>query len=456
VSAVDRSRLPVPGPEPDFVFTGPSRERLDNGLSLITLQRGTLPLVTVVLGMRAGAWADPDGLPGLASFTADMLDEGTENHSAIEIQEALARLGAELDTDVGSDAMSVTLTLLERHLDAGLALLAEIVCRPRLAPDDVERVRTLRVNRLLQLRDMPAALAERAFAEALYGAHPYSHMPFGSSASLQQMTHADVVHFHAEAYRPDDATLLVVGPTPTADVRRAVETAFGRWRGSQARNGAVPDPALPVYQPSRLVLVDRPGSAQSELRIGHVAAQRRTPEFHALVVLNCVLGGSFVSRLNLNLRERKGYTYGVRSAFEFRRHPGPFSISTSVQTDATADAIGESLREISEIRGSNPVTEDELALAQRTLTLGYARNFESCSQVARALAQLVLHELPDDTFAVFAPRVRAQDVASVTAAAQKHLDPDRLAVIAVGDLAVIGDGLRALGLGEPAVVNPVL
>ncbi len=457
MSGVDRTRLPQPGPEPPFTVPGPSRSRLDNGMSVWSLQRGSLPLVTVVLTLPAGAWSDPAGMAGLASLTADMLDEGTADRSAIEIQEALARLGAELDTDAGPDAVTVSMTLLERRLDDGLRLLADIVCRPRLTEPDVERVRTLRLNRLRQLRDMPAALAERAFAETLYGTHPYSHLPFGATASLQHLTHGDVVGFHASAYLPERTTIVIVGPTPDAEVRAAVDAAFGTWQPGSGEAGPAPEiPAPPARPSGRIILVDRPGAAQTELRIGHVGVPRRTPDFHALLVLNTVLGGSFVSRLNLNLRERKGYTYGVRTAFEFRRQAGPFSLATSVQTDATADAVAESLGEIRAIRGERPVTPDELEMARQTLTLGYPRNFESSNQVARALAQLVLHDLPDDTFAVFAPRVRAQDTDSLTAAARTHLDPDRLAVVAVGDVDKIRDGLGQLGLGSGTVVKPEL
>jgi zinc protease len=187
-----------------------------------------------------------------------------------------------------------------------------------------------------------------------------------------------------------------------------------------------------------------------------VAAPRRTPDYHALLVLNSVLGGQFVSRVNLILREQKGYTYGVRTAFEFRREPGPFSLATSVQTDATADAVVLSLAEIDAIRQARPVTPDELRMAQHTLTLGYPRNFESSDQIARALSQLVLHELPDDTFAEFAPRIRTQTVESVSAAARAHLEPARLAVIAVGDVSRIQPGLERLDLGDVVAVNPVL
>jgi zinc protease len=456
MTRVDRTRLPQPGPEPAFAFPGPDRCVLDNGLSLWTLQRGTLPLMTVMATIPAGSWYDPPETPGLASMTADMLDEGTAGMSAIEIQEALARLGAELETDAGHDAVTVTLTLLQRHLPEGLRLLANLMCRPTIADAEVERVRTLRLNRLRQLRDHPAALAERAYGDALYGTHPYAHLPFGSSESLQRLVPADVARFHASAYRPNVTTLIVVGPGSSDETRAAVEGAFGAWAPDTALPAGSPGATWPATPSSRLVLIDRPGAAQTELRLGHVAVPRRTPEFHALLVLNTVLGGQFVSRLNLNLREQKGYTYGVRTAFEFRRQPGPFTLGTSVQTDATADAVAESLREIAEIRGPRPVSHEELRLAQQTLTLGYPRGFESTAQIARALSQLVLHQLPDDTFAVFSPRIRAQDADAVTAAARLHLDPDRLAVVAVGDVARIGDSLGRLGLGEPVVVNPAL
>jgi predicted Zn-dependent peptidase len=273
------------------------------------------------------------------------------------------------------------------------------------------------------------------------------------------MTRPDVVDFHASAYRPDAATVIVVGPGEVGDTREAVARAFAAWTtAGRPAAAAVPAIAGVAFDPGRprLVLIDRPGAAQTELRIGHVAAPRRTPDFHALLVLNAALGGQFVSRVNLTLRERKGYTYGARTAFEFRRHPGPFSLATSVQTDATADAIAVSLDEIGAIRHDRPVTVDELSMAQQTLTLGYSRNFESTGQVARALSQLVVHDLPDDTFAVYASRVCAQDVESVTSAARAHLNPDHLAVIAVGDRTRVEAGLRTLGLGDPHMVEPVL
>ncbi len=457
MSPIDRTRLPPPGIDADFQFPAATKSRMSNGLGLWTLTRDRLPVVSVVLMLPAGAVLDPADRPGLASITGDMLDEGSGDRSAIQMQEALARLGAELDTDIGPDAVTVSLTLLGQHLQAGLRLLAGIVCRPRLAEADFERVRTLRLNRLRQLRDVPAAAAECALARALYGGHPYGHLPIGTTDALSQMRVDDVVVFHQEAYRPSRVTLVAAGAASHRNLAQRVEDAFGAWvdppvsrSGASHANGSA---AADWPASARLVLIDRPGAAQTELRIGHVAVSRATPDYHALILANAVLGGHFMSRINLNLRERKGYTYGARTGFDFRKQAGPFGLQTSVQTDATADAVSEALSEIAAIRDSRPATEDELELSRATLTKGYARNFETTGQLARGLTHLALYDLPDDTFADFSPRIRALGPGEVTDAANRHIHPERLVVVAVGDRAKIEDGLRALGLGDPLIAT---
>jgi len=455
MSPVDRSRLPEPGPEPAFAFPIARKQQLDNGLRLWTVQRNQLPLVSVVLLLPAGAVLDPPSMPGLAAITADMLDEGSGRRSAIEMQEELARLGTDLDTEAGPDAIVLSMTMLDRFLPDALRLLADIVCRPRLGDADVARVRELRMNRLRQIKDAPGANAEAVFSRAIFGAHAYGHLPIGTSASLERIGTGDITAFHASAYQPGSATMILVGAADPDRATRLVSDTFGSWQPAAAPAPAAPDgPAAPPDSPSpRLLLVDRPGAAQTELRIGHVAVPRRTPDFHALVLLNAVLGGHFMSRINLNLREQRGLTYGARSAFDFRRQAGPFSVQTSVQTSATAEAIREVLAELHAIRHERPATDEELILSKATLTKGYPRNFETTGQVARGLAQLALYELPDDTFAAFSPRVRALDRDAVTLAATRHLDPDRSVVVAVGDRAQIEDDLRRLGLGEPSVTT---
>ena len=231
-----------------------------------------------------------------------------------------------------------------------------------------------------------------------------------------------------------------------------MSSAFDGWNGAGEVDGTAPIGPAPT--PARLNIVPRPGAPQSELRMGHVAAARSTPDYHALVAANMVLGGQFVSRINLNLREEKGLTYGARTAFDFRRLPGPFSLQVSVQTGGTAQAISEALDEIAAIRGPRPITGEELALGIAALTRGYARNFETAEQIARAAMQLALYDLPDDYFVEYVPRMEAITPEEATAAASRHLDPDRLVTLAVGDLDAIERDLPALGLGDPVVLSP--
>ena len=391
-TGVDRSRLPVPGQSAPFRFPAIERSTLPSGLRLWTLRHTSIPVATVMLLVRRGAADDPPGKEGLAAITTDMLDEGTGRLSAIEIHEALARLGAQLDSDIGPDATVLTVTVLSRFLAPAIALLGNLSVRPAMREDDFTRVRQLRLHRLMQIRDMPGAVADRAFARLLYGSHPYGHTPLGNEQSLTSLTVDDTRAFHADWRLASDATLVIAGDCSHAEILRAAQEAFGGWSTASTPLQAA-TPALAA--PPRLNIVPRPGAPQSELRIGHVTVARNTPDYHALVAGNMVLGGQFASRINLNLREDKGFTYGARTSFDFRRLPGPFVLQASVQTGATAEAIRESIDEIASIRDGRPVTADELALGVAALTRGYARNFETAEQLARAATQLALYDLPD-------------------------------------------------------------
>jgi zinc protease len=261
----------------------------------------------------------------------------------------------------------------------------------------------------------------------------------------------DVRGFHARGIRPSCSTLIAVGDCDHVTMRQLAEAAFAGWDGGPSERPAA-DLMLP-HAP-RLSVVPRPGAPQSELRIGHVSAPRATPDYHALVAANMVLGGQFVSRINLNLREDKGFTYGARTAFDFRRRSGPFVLQVGVQTSATGQAIEESIKEIDAIRGSRPATPEELALGVAALTRGYARNFETAEQIARGVTQLALYDLPDDYFALFVPRIESVTVEEVSAVMTRHVDPQRLTTLVVGDLDVVGSDLAALGFGDPLVLSP--
>ena len=447
---VDRSRLPDPGPPRPFEFPAVEKSRVANGLGIWTVRHPQVPVVAFALLVRRGAADDPPGQEGLAALTADMLDEGSGDRSAIEMHEALARVGAQLDTDIGSDATIVAVSTLTRYADRALALLADIVARPALRGDDFDRVRQLRLHRLVQLRDAPSAVADRVFIKLVYGDHPYGHTPIGTEPALGGLRVEDVRAFHARGVRPELSTLIAVGDCHHDSIVSAAREAFGGWSGEGASGEAV-ERALP--HPGRINVVPRPGAPQSELRIGHVAVARDTPDYHAIIAANMVLGGQFVSRLNLNLREDKGFTYGARTAFDFRRRPGPFVLQVSVQTSATARAIQESLGEIAAIRGTRPITPAELGLANAALTRGYARNFETAEQIARGVMQLALYELPDDYFAQFVPRMERVTTDEATAAMARYVDPARLTTLIVGDLDVVGQELAGLGLGDPVILS---
>ena len=466
---VDRSRMPALGPDPSVHLPSVQRHRFDSGLRLWTVEHRELPVVSFVMLFPIGVADDPFDRPGLAAFTADMLDEGTRAADAFTIHERLARIGGVLDTEVGSDGTMVSLVTLARFVRPASALLAEMMTSPRLDPDDVRRVRALRLSRLMQLRDVPAAVAERVFTARLYGDfHPYGHTAMGTEASLTTMSVDEMRWFHEERYRTCSPVLVVAGDASHDELIDIVGETWGpagKWGGAESggytTNGGSHAPGQvhakdwpPIPDTTtRIALVDRPGAAQSELRIGRVAAARLTPDYHTLGVLNTALGGAFVSRINLNLREERGVTYGARSSFDFRRKPGPFVVQASVQTDATAVSVSEVLREIEEMREHRPIAADELTRAQAALVRGFPRAFETAEQIARAIAQLALYELPDDYFERFVPRVKAVTAEAVTDAARRYLPNHDMHVVVVGDRQRIGESLATLGLGQPAEVS---
>jgi predicted Zn-dependent peptidase len=449
----DRSRLPAVGPDPAFAFPGMVRHELRNGLQVRTIEHHTVPVIIFVLQVDGGAGSDPGGREGLAAVTADMVDEGTGSLSAIDVSEAMSRIGALYDVDVGADATTLTLMTLSRFADRGAGLLADLAVRPSMHEADFQRVRQLRLDRLRQMKDLAPAVAERAFLRLMYGEHPYGHLAIGTADALAAATIDEVSAFHRATFRPQRATLVVAGAYPHDELYAIAARAFGDWSADATDAQPRPVPAVePPHPTERLVVVAREGAAQSELRIGHLSTARNTPDYHALLVMNAVLGGQFVSRINLKLREEKGYTYGARTGFDWRRGLAPFFVQASVHTAATADAIRDSLMELEGIRGARPVSDSELELAKASLTRGYPRNFETAQQVARSVAQLALYGLPDSYFEEFVPRVNAVTAEDVGRAAARCVDPARATTLVVGDHAAIRESLPGLGLGEPRLL----
>jgi zinc protease len=443
--------MPAVGPPDPVRFPPAVRRQLDNGLAVWAISDASFPIVSAALVVRAGSAHDPVDRPGLISLTGDLLDEGAGGRDAIALSEAFARLGSRLAIDITPDVTAVSMGTLDRCFPETLDLLADIVIRPHFGAPDFERVRDLRVNRLKQLTQTAGTVADRAFAAAVYGAHPYGHGTMGTTRALQAITVDDARTVWERLYRPFSATLVVAGGVTADDVLRAVtSSAFGSWNGdqrgrdsSQARAETSPGP---VSKTPAISLVHRPGAPQSELRVGHLGPTRQTPDYHELVTLNAVLGGQFTSRLNRNLRETRGITYGARTAFDMNRSAGSFACDTSVQSDATAVAVTEILKEFRAIREPVAVDADELALAQDSLTRGYVRHFETAGQLARALVELATYDLPEDTYDRFVPAVARVRAGDLTRVGEASLQPDACAIVVVGDAAACRPSLETLGL----------
>lgn len=447
--ASDRFTLPSVGSPAAVRFPPIARETLSNGLRIWSMTQAAVPAVTAVMILDRGSADDPPGRPGLAGVAADLLDEGAGGRDAIELAEVFAGLGSHLAIDVGADVTSIGLTTLARFFGSALDVLADVVRRPHLDPADLVRVRDLRRNRLRQLSRSGSTIADRAFLAAVFGAHPYGHGVLGTTRSLDALSLDEVRAFHARTCVPGRATLIVAGAVTPGEVVAAAREAFGGWQGPPRGGDAAVPPAGQTDRVAPIVFVDRPGAPQSELRVGHTAPPRRTPDYHRLVTLNAVLGGQFSSRINQNLRQRRGFTYGARTGFDFRRGAGSFVGETSVAAAATTPAVSEILGEYEAVRSTRPVTRDELAHAKSSLTRGYVKNFETAEQLARAAAQLATYELDDETFDRFVPSIEAVTEDDVTSAARRYIQPDQCAVIVVGDGAACRKPLD--GIGRPVV-----
>jgi predicted Zn-dependent peptidase len=450
--APDRSAPPPLGPTPTLVLPAVHKRALADGLPVWIVEKHAVPVVQVNLIVGAGAGADPVSRFGLASLTAAMLDEGAAGKDALAVADAVDFLGADLTTASSYDASFVNLHVPVARLAPALAIMADVALRPTFAEADLDRLREERLTSLRQARDVPPAIAAAAFPLLVYGAsHRYGIGTAGTEETLGAFTPADLRDFHARYYRPDNATLVVVGDVTPDAVLVELERAFGAWRavGPKPEPPAVAPPPKPG--PRTVYLVDKPGAAQSVIRIGWAGVPRSTPDFFALEVLNTILGGSFTSRLNQNLREEHGYTYGAGSAFDMRLGAGPFFATASVQTDKTAEAITEFFKELEGVR--QPVPAAELEKAKNYVARSYPGQFETTRGVAAQLGEAIVYDLPADYFTTYVGRIEAVTADAVERAADTYITPDQFAVVVVGDRAAVMEKIEALKLGPIKVLS---
>lgn len=444
----DRSVPPRLGPAKLLSLPPVVTRTLPNGLRIVVVEHHELPVADFILLTGTGVEADPPGHGGLATLLTALLDEGTTSRNALQIADQEAFLGISLSTSSGWDASRISLHTPTAQMDSALALMADVVLHPSFPTPELDRLRAERLTELIQLRDRGPGIADVAYPTIIYGTeHPYGRPLLGTEASVAAITRADLDQFYRTYFRPNNSTLIVVGDVTTDDLVRRVSAAFGSWERAD-----VPKAAIGAAQPAGVTavyLIDKPGAAQSSVRIGSVGVARSTKDYFGLLLANTILGGSFTSRLMQNLRETKGYTYGARSRFDMRRSAGPFTASAEIVAEKTDSALIEFMKELRAIRDTVPAVE--LAKAKTYLQLQMPGSFETTGQIAGQLVPIVLYDLPLDYYSTYAQQIDRLTQADIQRVAREYIDPSRVAIVIVGDRASIEGGVRALRLGEVLV-----
>ena len=448
VAETDRSVQPAAARAPTFAPPAIQRHTLGNGLKVVVQEKRGLPVVFFGLTLKAGGAADPPGLPGLASFTTTMLQEGTSTRTSQQIAGEFEFIGSHLSPVTGRERVLLAAETMTRHWPTALGLVADVARNATFPEREVTRVRRERLTALQRLRDDPTALAERVAPMLLYGGEsPYGHSLSGTEAALEALTRDDIIGHFEGSYGPEDATLIVVGDTSMEEVAERAEEWFGGWegRGPRGKTGDG-ESAGAAPETTAIFLLDKPGAAQSVVRAGHLTVPRHHPDYYALTVLNAVFGGQFTARLNMNLRQDKGYSYGFHSRIEWNPESSLAMAGGGVQTAVTKESVAETLREFEEIRRARPVTEEEFTAAKDSLLQHFPSSFETAHQILEHLLELVSFDLPDDYFQKLPGNLEAVTLDDVRRVARQRVAVEHLALLVVGDAEVVEPGLRELGL----------
>ncbi len=447
---IDRTKKPQEKAPAPLTLPTIQRAQLGNGLSLMLVEHHELPVVQFQLVFKTGSSQDPPEKSGLAGLAAQMMDEGTERRSALQIADDLDFIGANLSVNAAEDASFASLLTIKEHLAAALDIYADVLLHPSFPQGEWDRVKKSHLASLTAQKDQPAFVASNVFGILTYGTrHPYGQPSGGTEASVNAISLEDLKKFYEATFRPNNGTLIVVGDVTMKEMKPMIEKYFGSWKKGVITQPSFP--AAPKIASTQIYLVDKPQAAQSEIRIGHVGVARSTSDYFALTVMNTILGGQFSSRINLNLRESKGYTYGARSSFSMQKEAGPFVASAAVKTSVTDSSVIEFMKELNGIRDAD-VSQKELDFAVNSIVRRQPQGFETPGQIAGQLMSLVLYDLPDNYFNTSIQNVQKVTVKDVRRVAQKYLDPKGMNIVIVGDVATIKEGLEKLGYGS---VHPV-
>lgn len=437
-----RATAPDPLPTRPWEFPRVTRVTLENGLRVLVAENHGAPLVTMRAMVRSGADHDPQTHAGLAAFTAAMLDEGAGGRTALEIAEAVADLGGALNTGSEWDASFVNLKVLSRNAEAGMNLLSDVLIRPTLPADEIERLRKERLTTILQQRDNANAIAANRFASFVYGGTPYGNPMIGTEQTVGRISRADLNDFYRTHYVPNNVSLIITGAVNSNDAVQMARRYFSSWpRGRDIPSVTVTPQSIDA---NRIYLIDRPQAVQSEIRVGHPGVSRSSEDYFPLFAMNTLLGGNFSSRMNLNLREKHGFTYGARTQLFFRRQPGPFMVSTPVRNEVTLPAVQQIMAELERIR-SGDITDLELRNTKNYLMGVFPATVESADDLANRLGELEVYSLPEDYFSNYRERIAAVTADDLTRVANRYVHPDKAAIVIVGKASDIREPLGQLG-----------
>jgi zinc protease len=445
------SSRPKAGPPRSYRFPAFSDEKLASGVRLITAPVAKLPLVTILVLIDAGSSREPRGKEGVAALTAAGLLEGTAEYNGAELAQEFERLGTSLESGSDWDSAFLKITVLTENLQEAAKLLGRAVSVPLFPDREIERLKAERLAEILQLETEPRGLADEKFSEFLYAEESrYSKPDEGGTQSVGGLSRQDVQQFYEANYRSEATTVIVVGDISTDGARDLANDILRKWRGGSVSKQDI----LTAIRTDRKSahIVNKADAPQSELRVGHIGLPRKHRDFFPTLVMNAVLGGLFGSRINLNLREVHGYTYGASSFYDWRRGAGPFVVSTAVESEVTAPALREILLEIERIRAEK-ISPDELSLAKDYLEGVFPIRYETTSAIASALGALAIYDLPADYYDSYRTNIHKVSSDAVLEAARAHLHPEQLQTVIVGDASAIGDSVGSLDVGDITVHN---
>ena len=441
---LDRTKPPKAAPPKDVKFPDYFEEVMDNGLKVIVYQQSELPSVAVSLVIRGGSMNDA-AVPGLASMTSEMLTKGTTARNATQIAEEIEFLGGNLSAGSGWDNSTVSVSILSKHLDKAMVMMADVVLNPTFPEEELGRTRDQRLASILQRKSNANALAGTQFSKAVYGSHPYGQPSDGTEISIKGLKREEMVQFHKDYFIPNNSFIVAVGDVTPDKMKELVGKYFENWKEGKIKQSRFPE--IGEVEQTKIQVVDRPGAVQSSIMIGHVGLERKNPDFIPVSVMNTLLGGYFGSRLNLNIREDKGYTYGARSGFDMRLFRGPFSAGAEVRNAVTDSAIVEFLKEIKRMC-DEPVGREELNGVKSYLTGMFPIQIETPGQVAARIVSIELYGLGKTYYNTYNSKVNAVTSDDIMRVAKKYLHPDKMVIVAAGKADLLKDTLKKFGTVE--------